>query len=107
MVEARRRELRNYVDARQHEPFQDWLDDLDSVTRNVIQARLIRVSRGNFGDCHGVGEGVSEFRIDFGPGYRVYFGQDGDVVILLTGGTKRTQKKDIATAKDYWRDYHA
>ncbi|SRR5216684_3818654 len=107
MVEARRRELRNYVDEKRHEPFQDWLDDLDSVTRNVIQARLIRVSRGNFGDCQGVGEGVSEFRIDWGPGFRVYFGQDGDAVILLTGGTKRTQMKDIATAKNYWRDYHA
>ena len=107
MVEARRRELRNYIDAKAKEPFQNWLDDLDSVARNVIQARLIRVSQGNFGDCHSVGHGVSEFRINSGPGYRVYFGQDGDAVILLTGGDKRTQKKDVAIAQKYWRDYHA
>jgi putative addiction module killer protein len=106
-VEARPRELRNYVDANDDEPFQDWLDGLDSRMRNIIQARLIRVRNGNFGDCHGVGEGVSEFRIDVGPGYRVYFGQDGDQIILLTGGTKKTQAKDIDKAKDYWRDYNA
>ncbi|HEY6348505.1 MAG TPA: type II toxin-antitoxin system RelE/ParE family toxin [Candidatus Angelobacter sp.] len=106
-MEARPRELRNYVDENQKEPFQDWLDDLDSRIRNVIQARLIRVRNGNFGDCHGVGEGVSELRIDVGPGYRVYFGQDGDQVILLNGGTKKSQGRDIEDARDYWRDYNA
>ena len=53
-----------------------------------------------------LGEGVLEYRIDFGPGYRVYFGRDGEVlVVLLTGGTKKRQQRDIETAKEYWRDY--
>ena len=95
------------MDAKQNEPFQDWLDSLDSRMRNIIQVRLIRVKNGNFGDCHGVGEGVLEFRIHVSPGYRVYFGQDGDQVILLNGGTKNTQDGDIKDAKDYWRDYNA
>ena len=73
----------------------------------IILTRLDRVQNGNFGDCQSVGEGVSELRIDFGPGYRVYFGQDGDRVILLHGGRKNRQSKDIVKAKEYWRDYNA
>jgi putative addiction module killer protein len=73
----------------------------------IILARLDRVENGNLGDCEPVGEGVSELRIDFGPGYRVYFGQDGDSVILLHGGTKNRQSRDIVKAKEYWRDYNA
>jgi putative addiction module killer protein len=70
--------------------------------------RLDRVEQGNLGVHRSVSEGVSELIIDFGPGYRIYFGQDGlDLVILLIGGTKRTQAKDIETAKAYWRDYNA
>ncbi len=73
-----------------------------------IDARLARVQLGNFGDTKGVGEGVLELRIDYGPGYRVYLGRDGSaVVILLLGGDKRTQSKDIDTAKKYWADYKA
>lgn len=71
-------------------------------------ARLERVELGNFGEHHGVGEGVSELVIDVGPGFRVYYGQDGkDIVILLAGGTKRTQQSDIETAKEFWRNYNA
>jgi putative addiction module killer protein len=65
------------------------------------------VSQGNLGDCEPVGEGVSELRIDIGPGYRVYFGEDGDDVILLGGGDKSTQAADIKSAKERWRDYNA
>ncbi len=65
------------------------------------------MQKGNLGDWKPVGEGVSELKIDFGPGYRVYFGQDGDEVILLTGGAKGTQSADVAKAKEYWRDYNA
>jgi putative addiction module killer protein len=63
-------------------------------------------SKGNFSNAKGVGEGVLEYKIDFGPGYRVYFGRDGDtIVILLTGGTKKRQQRDIDAARAYWRDY--
>jgi putative addiction module killer protein len=74
--------------------------------RARIRVRLNRIRLGNFGDCKAVAEGVMELRMDFGPGYRVYFGQDGDVlVILLCGGDKRTQMRDIVTAKQYWQSY--
>lgn len=70
--------------------------------------RLDRVERGNFGSHHSVGDGVTELVIDFGPGYRIYFGQDGkDLVILLIGGDKSSQRTDIKTAKEYWRSYNA
>ena len=88
-------------------PFQEWLDDLDDRTAvGRILARLARVRLGNLGDCKGVGEGVFEMRVDHGPGYRVYFGQKGrTLVILLCGGDKRTQEKDIRRAKQHWQDY--
>jgi putative addiction module killer protein len=88
-------------------PFNEWLHDLrdpNAVAR--ILARIGRVRRGNLGDCKPVGEGVSELRVDYGPGYRVYFGQQGrTLVILLCGGDKRTQDRDTRLAKHYWRDY--
>jgi putative addiction module killer protein len=73
----------------------------------VVINRLDRVKKGNFGDCKPVGEGVYELRIDFGPGYRVYFGEDQDSVILLGGGDKSTQTKNILKAKECWRYYNA
>lgn len=73
----------------------------------VIMNRLDRVERGLMGDCKPVGDGVYELRIDDGPGYRVYFGQDGDQVILLCGGIKKTQDRDIKTAKEHWTYYNA
>lgn len=88
-------------------PFDEWLRDLcDANTVARVLARLGRVRRGNLGDCKPVGEGVSELRVDFGPGYRVYFGQKGPtLVILLCGGDKRTQDRDIRLAQQYWNDY--
>ena len=84
---------------------------MDALDRNPALAKLLvrlkRVKNGNFGDHRSVGDGVVELRIDFGPGYRIYLGQDGDRVILLCGGTKRSQEEDIKTAKKYWKDYHA
>ena len=78
------------------------------MARQRVRTRLARIRLGNFGDHKAVGEGVSEIRIDYGPAYRVYFGRDGDeVVILLVGGDKRTQDSDIAKAKEYWADYKA
>ena len=90
-------------------PFGDWLDDLDdkrAVAR--VLARLARVRQGNFGDCKPVGGGVSELRVDYGPGYRVYFGQHRrTLVVLLCGGDKRTQDRDIRLAKQFWQEYEA
>jgi len=90
-------------------PFEDWLDDLNdkrAVAR--VLARLARVRQGGMGDCKSVGEGVSELRVDYGPGYRVYFGQKGGtLVVLLCGGDKRAQDRDIRLAKQYWQQYKA
>ena len=88
-------------------PFLEWLHSLrDGRTRAVILARLARVRLANMGNTRSVGEGVHELKIDYGPGYRVYFGNDGpQLVILLNGGDKSTQDEDIATAKAYWQAY--
>jgi putative addiction module killer protein len=72
-----------------------------------ISQRLDRVEQGNLGRWKSVGEGVCELIIDFGPGYRVYFGQDGNLVVLLCVGDKTTQEEDIKRAKQYWEDYNA
>ena len=106
-MEATPNELRIYVTEDGHEPFSEWLSTLrDAKARAKIRVRLDRASLGNLGDCRGVGEGVQELRVDSGPGYRVYFAQeDATMVLLLCGGDKSTQVKDIETAKRYWSDY--
>lgn len=88
-------------------PFSEWLDSLkDRRAVGIVRARLNRIRLSNFGDCKSVGGGVEELRIDFGPGYRLYYGREGAlVVVLLCGGTKRTQARDIIRAKGYWRNY--
>ena len=85
---------------RKTEAFAQWLDGLRDVrARARVQVRIERLAAGNAGDVEPVGEGVSELRIDYGPGYRVYFKKHGhEVVILLAGGDKRTQSADIKTA---------
>jgi len=86
--------------------FADWLTELDDQAYSKVFAAIARMKDGNFGDVKPVGEGVSERRINFGPGYRVYFGKDGPkLVILLGGGTKRRQQKDIDSAKTAWAEY--
>jgi putative addiction module killer protein len=89
------------------EPFTEWLYGLrDVMGRKRILARVSRLQQGNYGDCEPVGEGVSELRMFFGSGYRVYFGeQDNDIVVLLHGGDKGSQSKDIGQAKTYWKEY--
>jgi len=96
-----------YRDAAGKEPFNDWLNGLrDAHTRRRILQRLRRLESGNFGDCKSVGSGVSELRFFIGPGYRVYFGQDGNsLVVLLCGGDKSGQRRDIQQAHAYWKEY--
>lgn len=100
-------ELRRYQLEDGSIPFTEWLRCLrDARARAQIEVRLRRVSVGNFGDCKPVGEGVSELRMDIGPGYRVYYGKHGqELVILLCGGDKGSQQADIACAKVYWTDW--
>ena len=102
-------ELRLYQTAERRRPFEEWLRGLrDIQARARIEARLARIVAGNFGDCAPVGEGVMEVRIGWGPGYRVYFARLGQmVVLLLCGGDKRTQQRDIQHAKEYFDDYKA
>jgi putative addiction module killer protein len=83
----------------------EWLNTLDRPTRARIRVRIDRLEDGLFGDVEPVGEGVSELRMDFGPGYRIYFALRGDEVHLLLGGDKQTQVKDIRRAKELWRDH--
>lgn len=107
MREAHHRNLELYVTPDGKTPFTEWLEALRDIKgRAKIRVRLDRLRLGNLGDCKSLGEGVSELRIDFGPGYRVYFGQEGTrTLVLLYGGDKSTQQADIKKAQAYWEDY--
>ncbi len=95
-----------YLTANNKKPFKEWMDGLDRVTRAKIRVRLDRVSLGNLGRNRHVGEGVYELKIDYGPGYRVYYALNGKtVILLLLGGDKSTQEKDIQQAKYFWTDH--
>lgn len=89
------------------EPYTEWESTLDAATFARIDARITRIrERGNLGICEPVGEGVFELKFDFGPGYRVYFGYDSDIVLLLLcAGNKKGQQRDIDKAKEYWREH--
>jgi putative addiction module killer protein len=99
-------EIRRYRTAAGDEPFTEWLGDLpDRQARARVLARLERLEVGNFGDAKFLRDGVSELRIDWGPGYRVYFGRDGrTVIVLLYGGDKRKQETDIKRAVELWQE---
>lgn len=86
-------------------PYLQWFERLrDEQAKHRIRTRMARIRAGNLGQLRSVGEGVHELIIDYGPGYRLYFGQDGDdIVILLCGGDKSTQDEDIKKAKEYWK----
>jgi putative addiction module killer protein len=99
-------QILEYLDPDGDCPFRDWFESLNAQAAAKVTVALTRVELGNFSNVKGVGAGVHEFRIDFGPGYRIYFGKDGDqFVILLAGGTKSRQQRDIATAQKRWADY--
>ena len=101
------RAIEIYQTQDKQEPFTKWLRSLhDQKTRDRIRKRLDRLEDGNFGDCAFVGGGVFELRLHFGPGYRVYFGEvDNTIVLLLCGGDKASQTRDIQRAKTYWQEY--
>jgi len=99
-------ELRGYVDESGHRCFAAWFDGLDAPAAARVTIALTRMEQGNLSNAKSVGTGVFECRIDFGPGYRVYFGKDGDrLIVLVGGGTKKRQQKDIETAQARWADY--
>ena len=99
-------EVREYLDAEGNSPYGKWFDRLNVTAAVKVTTAVHRMEQGNFSNVKGVGAGVYEYRIDFGPGYRIYFGKDGDrLVILLAGGTKKRQDADISDAKGDWRDY--
>jgi putative addiction module killer protein len=98
--------IREYLDERGRSPFARWFEDLDATAAAKVTVALARIEMGNISNVKAVGAGVLEYRIDLGPGYRVYFGKDGaTLVILLAGGTKKRLQRDIATAQERWADY--
>lgn len=98
--------IRVYVDTGGRSPYARWFDGLNARAAAKVVTALVRMEQGNLSNAKGVGAGVSEYRLDFGPGYRVYFGKDGDtLIILLGGGTKKRQSKDIEAAQNLWREY--
>ena len=99
-------DVQEYLDEDGTSPFADWFIGLDPVAAAKVAVLLARIGQGNLSNVKGVGAGVLEYRLDFGPGYRVYFGRDGDVlVILLAGGTKKRQQRDIEVAQARWAAY--
>lgn len=104
-MEANQREILICQDDAGHEPFADWLESLDIQTRARLRVRIDRLEDGLFGDVKALAEGVSELRLDFGPGYRIYFGQKGNEIHLLLGGSKQGQESDIRRAISLWRKH--
>jgi putative addiction module killer protein len=99
-------DIRHYVAASGEEPFAEWFAELEAAAGAKIARALVRMEQGNLSNVKNVGEGVLEYRVEFGPGYRIYFGRDGEtIIILLTGGTKKRQQRDIDAARAYWQDY--
>jgi putative addiction module killer protein len=99
-------ELHYYLTTSGESPLESWFSDLDAAAAAKVSVALVRLGRGYTSNAKSVGEGVLEYRIDWGPGYRVYFGRHGEtLMILLTGGTKQRQQRDIERAKELWTDY--
>jgi putative addiction module killer protein len=105
-MEVVRRRIEYYETQGGYQPFREWLDAQEERVSAAVDYRLAKVRRGLLGDVKSVGNGVFELRIDFGPGYRIYFGQRwGHLVLILSAGDKSCQEKDIDRAKEYWSDY--
>ncbi len=99
-------EVREYIDDRGRNRFARWINRLDKIATRRIDIAIAQMQAGNLSNARSVGRGVSEYRIHFGPGYRIYFGMDGDtLIILLGGGTKSRQHLDIENARILWQEY--
>ncbi len=99
--------IHQYITRLEINPFEKWFNKLNSIAAAKIATALYKLEQGNYSNVKSVGAGVFEYKVDFGPGYRIYFGQDGDdLVILLGGGTKKHQDSDIDKAKKYWSEYN-
>ena len=99
-------EIREYIDHQGRSPFGRWFDSLDARAAVRVRTVLARMEAGNLSNVRGVGSGVLELRINVGPGYRVYFGRDGDaLIVLLGGGAKGRQQRDIEAVRDLWQEY--
>ena len=100
-------DIQIYSNEKGREPFTQWLESLENTQRYRIKARLTRLAVGNFGDYKQIGNGLYELRFITNSGYRVYYGiRNNEIVILLNGGDKSKQQKDIAKAKEYFEDYN-
>ena len=100
-------EIQIYTKENGKSPFKEWFNDLDQVTQIRVESRIDRLALSNLGDSKALGEGIHELRLHFGPGYRIYFSFIGKhIVLLLAGGEKSTQDKDIKNAKEYNKEYH-
>jgi len=106
-METTARIIQEYIAKDEKNHFREWFDNLKDIKAQVkIDIRIGRLRLGNFGDAKGVGHGVYELKIHFGPGYRVYYGLEGSkIVLLLCGGDKSSQKKDIKKAVAHWKEY--
>ncbi|TCK19363.1 putative addiction module killer protein [Thiogranum longum] len=99
-------EVREYIDARGVCPVEKWFRRLNAQAAARVTVALSKLEQGYSGDHKSVGAGVQELRINIGPGYRIYFGKDGEkIIILLGGGTKKKQQRDIHAAQERWKDY--
>ncbi len=99
-------DVREYQDTDGRSPFAQWFTGLNAQAAAKVTIAITRIGQGHTANLKGVGGGVVEYKLDVGPGYRVYFGKDGDrLVILLGGGSKTRQKRDIEAALDHWQDY--
>jgi putative addiction module killer protein len=98
--------VREYLDKRGRSPYRRWLETLPVEFRARVEARVFAVERGNLGDFKSIGKGVSELRLHWSPGLRIYFAFEGrEIILLLGGGTKGSQRRDIATAQARWAEY--
>lgn len=98
--------IEEYLTEEGKSPFESWFLKLNARAAAKVTTALARLENGNTSNVKALGSGINEYKIDFGPGYRIYFGYDGTtLVILLAGGTKKRQQANIDTAKDRWKDY--